>query len=46
MHCAASNITPWTECREKIEEIGTNVESTRRVADPETDVGEVEAEEA
>lgn len=41
---AVSIITPWPECREKAEEIGTNRESTSRVADPETDMGEVEVE--
>ncbi len=42
---AVSNITPWQECSEKTEKIGRNKESTSRVADLGTDMGEVEAEE-
>lgn len=34
------------QCAERNKREGTNGESTRRVADPETDVGEVDSQEA
>lgn len=42
---AVSNISPRPECRQKTDKLGTNGECNRWAADPETEMGEVEAEE-